>query len=58
VLFRGGPAVGALIIGTLADYFGLQWPVAIAALLCLAVSAWAMTRRRSLVLHLSKANSA
>jgi MFS family permease len=58
VLFRGGPAVGALIIGTLADTFGLQWPVAVAALLCLAVSGWAMTRRRSLVRHLSKPNPA
>ncbi|HTI86199.1 MAG TPA: MFS transporter [Alphaproteobacteria bacterium] len=58
VLFRGGPAVGALIIGSLGDTFGLQGPVAAAASLCLLVSAWAMTRRRSLVRHLSKANAA
>jgi len=57
VLFRGGPAVGALIIGSLGDTFGLQGPVAVAASLCLVVSAWAMTRRRSLVRHLSKASS-
>jgi MFS family permease len=54
VLFRGGPAIGALIIGSLADQFGLQWPVAVAALLCLGVSAWAMTRRSALVRALSK----
>ncbi|MGE5540498.1 MAG: MFS transporter [Gemmatimonas sp.] len=54
VIFRGGPAIGALIIGTLADRFGLQWPVAIAAALCLLVSAWAMSRRRALVRHLTK----
>ena len=33
-LARGGPAFGVLIIGWLADYYGLMWPNITAAILC------------------------
>ncbi len=45
---RGGPAFGALILGVAADYFGLRWPVAIGAALCLLAWLWAMSRRKFL----------
>jgi MFS family permease len=45
---RGGPALGALILGVAADHFGLRWPVAIGAVLCLLAWLWAMRRRKFL----------
>lgn len=53
VIFRGGPSFGALIMGALSDHFGLQTPVAVGAAFCFLVSIWALTRRRSLIAHLS-----
>ena len=49
VVFRGGPAFGALIMGALSDRFGLRAPVAAGAALCLIVALWAMTRRQRLL---------
>ena len=45
---RGGPAVGALILGVTADHIGLRWPVGIGAALCLLAWLWAMRRRKFL----------
>lgn len=45
---RGGPAVGALILGVAADHFGLRWPVAFGAALCLLAWLWAMSQRKFL----------
>ncbi len=42
---RGGPAVGALVMGTLSSYVGLQWPVAGGAAICLLVWLWARSRQ-------------
>ena len=60
VIFRGGPAVGSLLMGGLSDLFGLRWPLAIGGALCLA---WAIRswrgRRRMIVLlegHARRAN--
>ncbi len=36
--FRGGPAIGALGIGWVAEVLGLRWPMVAAGLVCLAVS--------------------
>ena len=54
VIFRGGPAVGALLIGVLAEHLGLQVPVAIGGGICLLISVWALTRRRAFVAHLRR----
>jgi MFS family permease len=54
VIFRGGPAVGALIMGAVSEHLGLQIPVAIGAAICLGVAAWAATKRESLATHLRK----
>lgn len=46
LLSRGGPGIGALIMGGLSTQFGLQWPVAGGALVCLIGWAW-MWRKRA-----------
>jgi len=40
VLFRGSPAIGALIMGFFSEYFGLRAPVVVGALLVLLVWLW------------------
>ena len=44
MIFRAGPGLGALVMGTASDQFGLRWPVAAGALL--TVFAWALVWRR------------
>ena len=44
-IFRGGPGIGALIIGWLSGIYGLVWPNVIAAAICV-VAASAMYRKR------------
>lgn len=46
--FRAGPALGAIVMGAASDFVGLRAPVAVGAVLCIAVWAWAITRRESL----------
>ena len=46
IVFRGGPAAGALIIGALSEFLGLRWPLAGGEVLALAVWAWIWLRRR------------
>jgi MFS family permease len=41
MIFRGGPAIGTLLMGTLSSHFGLRLPVAAGALLCGGVWLWA-----------------
>jgi predicted MFS family arabinose efflux permease len=45
IIMRAAPALGALILGAVSDLLGLRGPLAVSALLCLAV-AWAVWRRR------------
>ena len=45
---RGGPALGALIMGVAADYLGLRIPVATGAILCLVLWFWAWRRREAM----------
>jgi predicted MFS family arabinose efflux permease len=46
ISFRGVPAIGALIMGKASTHIGLQWPIAIGALACLAAWTWAAPRLR------------
>jgi MFS family permease len=38
IIFRGGPAAGALIIGAASEFFGLRWPLAVGV--CLSLMVW------------------
>jgi MFS family permease len=44
MIFRGGPAFGALLMGTFSEQFGLRAPVAAGALLCALYWIWARLR--------------
>jgi predicted MFS family arabinose efflux permease len=46
--WRAGPALGALIMGSLADSLGMRWPVAGGATLCLVGWVFAMRHRQRL----------
>lgn len=43
---RGAPALGVLVLGWLAQQWGLQWPFALAGALCLAGLIWLARLRR------------
>jgi predicted MFS family arabinose efflux permease len=49
VIFRSGPALGALIMGVASDLVGLQWPVAVGASIAALASVrlWVLTRDRA-----------
>jgi predicted MFS family arabinose efflux permease len=49
VIFRGGPAVGSLIMGALSAPFGLRLPLAAGGLLCLLATALLWPRRRRMI---------
>lgn len=45
LIFRGGPALGALVMGAASDYVGLRLPVFVGAIVVLAVWLWARLRQ-------------
>ena len=40
MIFRAGPAIGALIMGALSETFGWEWPLAVGGLLCIVAWLW------------------
>jgi len=46
MISRGAPAIGAFLMGAASSFVGLQWPVAVGGLLCLALCVWALRRGR------------
>jgi MFS family permease len=44
LIYQGAPALGAVVLGALADHFGMRWPFFGGAALCLVVWFW-MSRR-------------
>jgi MFS family permease len=48
MIFRGGPAVGALVMGTLSSQIGLQLAVGLGAVLCALSWLWARRLRASM----------
>jgi len=49
---RAGPAIGALIMGALAEVFGLRWPVMGGAVIMLLFLFWLMPRRKMMAASL------
>jgi MFS family permease len=48
MIFRGGPALNALLIGLFSAGYGLRWPLAVGAGICVLLGFWARWRRRTL----------
>jgi len=48
LIARGCPSLGALLMGYLASFFGLQWPVACGAALCIVLWFWVWRRQDAL----------
>ncbi len=48
LVFRSGPAIGALVMGVASEWIGLRWPLAIGALFGAAAFACLWHRRRSI----------
>jgi predicted MFS family arabinose efflux permease len=57
LIFRGAPAVGALLMGVASEAVGLQWPLAAGALCVLMAWAWARAREARIVAALEAAPS-
>ncbi len=49
IIFRGGPAFGALVIGAFSEFFGLQAPTLGAAILALVIWFFIWLRRRRII---------
>ena len=47
LIFRGGPALGAVMMGAASEFIGLRWPLAIGAIIALGFMVWAWGRRRA-----------
>lgn len=47
LIFRGGPALGALVMGAASEFVGLRWPLAIGAAIALGFMVWAWGRRQT-----------
>ena len=58
LIFRGMPALGALLIGLAAEVFGLQWAVAVAGAICALGCVWAYRRRTAMSEFLEKPGAA
>jgi predicted MFS family arabinose efflux permease len=52
LIFRGGPALGALVVGAASEAFGLQTPLAVGALLGLLAAVFLWRRREAVGRHL------
>ena len=52
MIFRAGPALGALLIGSLSESFGLRLPLAVGAAISVAVCALTWARQRRVAPHL------
>ena len=48
IIFRGGPAAGALIMGVISEATGLRWPLAAGVLITALVWAWTWRRRATI----------
>ncbi|MYZ47935.1 MFS transporter [Propylenella binzhouense] len=54
LLFRGGPALGALLMGAASEHFGLRLPILAGSVGVVLVWAWATARRRAALRSLDK----
>ena len=48
LLVRAAPGIGALLMGVAAEFVGLRWPVAVAALVTIGIYGWAIAGHKRL----------
>ena len=48
MIFRAGPAVGAVLMGSLSQRFGLRWPLAAGALVSCLFWAWTRVKQKTI----------
>lgn len=58
MLFRAAPAIGTLAIGSVAEFAGLQPPIAVAAAIIAVVTVWAFIQRSKVSDAMAKAGEA
>jgi len=58
MLFRAGPAIGTVLIAAAAEAAGLQFPIAVAAVVMGLVTVWAFVQRRKVATAMQKAGDA
>lgn len=56
IIFRGGSALGALIIGAISEGTGLRLPLAIGAVLAIVANCWVIYRRHAMINALENLN--
>jgi len=56
VIFRGGSALGALIIGAISEATGLRIPLAVGAVLAIIANCWVIYRRHAMINALENFN--
>ncbi len=49
LIFRGLPALGALVFGVMAEFVGLRWTFALAGALCLVAGLFIAPQRRAMI---------
>ena len=54
ILQRGCPAMGAIVMGWLSEYFGLRWPFAVSAALCFLLWWWLVRRKETMTAALER----
>ena len=52
MIFRAGPAVGAVVMGSLSEHFGMRWPLAVGAMVSCSVWVMARLKQRQIALWL------
>jgi predicted MFS family arabinose efflux permease len=48
MIFRAGPAVGAVLMGSLSESFGLRLPLAVGALVSCGFWGWTLLKRKQM----------
>lgn len=55
LILQGSPALGSLAIGTVSEWLGLRWPLAIGACFCLIAWIWILPQRRLIASAMERA---
>jgi predicted MFS family arabinose efflux permease len=57
LIFRGAPAIGALVAGVASSHFGLRWPVFLGAFVVIATAIWTYGKRATIGAALARSDA-